>query len=169
MTIVTRSGTPPADLGDDDLGAWWYREFVLMYSILEPRYQSLATWRVGQDLSKRLGSLLARRLAVLAVPLPEPESEPELIGAWILGRPVEEAPGQDFVTLEIAPMRHRTAGQDSQRPLQGCLLCGGPLVDHDDAACDTKMANWRPRGILAILDENGPAPEVERFLRDEGQ
>lgn len=29
-----------------------------------------------------------------------------------------------------------------------CPLCGGPLVPHDDAACERKLAAWRPTGIL---------------------
>ena len=35
-----------------------------------------------------------------------------------------------------------------------CLLCGEPLFGHDEAACDEKMRNWQPRGILAMLDDD---------------
>ena len=31
-----------------------------------------------------------------------------------------------------------------------CLLCGGTLHDHDQAACDAKMAAWQPRGIEVL-------------------
>jgi hypothetical protein len=94
---VIRSAAPPTEASDDDLAAWWYREFVRMWAELEPRYRSVATWRVGQALSKSVGSLLVARLAIL-MDRP-PELEPELIGAWVFGLPVTEAPGQDFVTL----------------------------------------------------------------------
>lgn len=92
MTTI-RSGDPAAELGGDDLAVWWFREFVRMYFGMEPGHRCFATWRVGQDLSKTVGALLAAKFGV-------PERELELIGSTLFERPVEEAPGQDFVTLE---------------------------------------------------------------------
>lgn len=31
-----------------------------------------------------------------------------------------------------------------------CPLCGGSVLFHDDEACETKMANWKPLGILNV-------------------
>src|SRR5215216_7063311 len=33
-----------------------------------------------------------------------------------------------------------------------CPLCGQPTGSHDDAACEAKMAAWRPTGLLGGID-----------------
>lgn len=36
-----------------------------------------------------------------------------------------------------------------------CMFCGLPVGGHDDAACNAKLAAWRPTGLLG---RDAPAP-----------
>jgi len=44
-------------------------------------------------------------------------------------------------------------------PVCWCWLCGQDMHDHDDEACEAKMAAWRPKGISAGLDAIDPESE----------
>lgn len=59
---------------------------------------------------------------------------------------------EDAVVKRVAEESHRTEGH-VRFSLFHCWLCGERWRGHDQAACDEKMANWKPTGLRGYLGD----------------
>lgn len=62
-------------------------------------------------------------------------------------QPADEPSFAEYINSEL--LRGYTEAMDAAWP---CPLCGQKMAGHDQAACDAKMAAWKPTGFLGELN-----------------
>jgi len=84
----------------------------------------------------------------------------EAPGTYLGGRGVEPFIGASMVLGNDITWVVVTAAELIEDAV--CPFCAAPMAGHDQAACDAKMAAWKPLGLLNVPDARMAISDSER-------